>query len=637
MSTLGRITRSGALAHAPSLVAPFVVVALAAALVSVTGVLVESGLRSDDGGMVVAVASSFAGTALVLVIFVVTATVQLALRQRHRDLALMRAVGATAAQMRALVAREVTLVTVTAAPLGALAGLYAAPLLTPSLVAAGVADPGLTLHFSPAPVVAAVLVLLPVTLLAARLATRATLRQAPTTAVAQSLVEPLDIGRTRKLSAAVVAGLGLVTAFSPVVVPGTLGAATSAVSAFLLIGAVALAGPALVAWVLERTGTAHGTPAVRLALANTRGFSRRLTTVVVPLALALGVGTVQASTDDALAKAAGAQLRAGLAADLVVTGADVGDQVAELSSLAGVDDVVALSRVPAKVRTDDESQWLGALGWEPVAMLALPPEGTRGMLDPSVVEGDLAALAEPGTIAISRDAQFDTGKGIGEEIAVDWGTGTPVGAKVVAIHERGLGFGDYLVAQDSAAAHGVDVRPDTLLLGTDDATAVRDHLAGPGFAGLDLVVQDEAGHVQQMTIAAEGATRLSSVLLLALLLFVGVAAANALVLSTAGRAGELLLLRRTGATRRQLLAMAGVESLVTGGVAWLVGTATVVPAAVGVTSGLLGWAAPAVAWTTYGWLSLTVLLIPLLTVVPVVARGLLAHRVPVLGAAGRLS
>lgn len=625
MSALGRIARSGALAHAPSLVAPFVVVALAGVLVSVTGVLVESGLRSDDGGMVVAVASSFAGTALLLVVFVVSATVQIALRQRHRDLALMRAVGATASQMRALVAREVTLVSVVAAPLGGVAGLYAAGLLTPSLVAAGVADPGFELRLSLVPAVTAVLVLLPITLLAARLATRPTLRTAPTTAVAQSLVEPVGIGRSRRVSAQVVAGVGLVSAFSPLVVPGALGAATSAISAFLLIGAVALAGPALVAWVLERTGTAHGSPSVRLALANTRGFSRRLTTVVVPLALALGVGTVQASTDDALKRASAAQLSAGLDVDLVVTGPAAGNHLAELSSVTGVDDAAAVASVVVKVRTDDESEWLGSLGWEPVSMFALPAEGMDGMLDPSVVEGDLAALAEPDTIAISKDARLDTGKGIGEEITLDWGTGTPVRAKVVAIHERGLGFGDYLVGQGSAAARDVDVRPDLLLLRTDDAPAVRDRAADLGLATLD-----EAGLVEQMTTAAQDTTRLSSVLLLALLLFVGVAAANALVLSTAGRADELLLLRRTGATRRQLLAMAGVEAWVTGIVAWLVGTATVVPAVVGVTSGLLGWVAPAVAWTTYGWLSLVVLAIPLLTVVPVVARSLVARRVPVL-------
>lgn len=624
MSALGRLARSGARAHAASLAAPFVVVALAAALVAATGALVESGLRSDDGGLVIAVAASFSGTALALVVFVVTATVQLALRQRHRDFALLRAVGATSTQGRGLIAREVTLVTVTAAPVGAVAGLLAAPLLTPHLVGAGITAPGFALTLSPAPVVAAVLVLLPITLLAARLAARATLRTPPTTAVAQSLVEPSGIGRVRLVSALLVASIGLATAFSPLVVPGALGAATAAVSAFLLIGAAALAGPALVAATLDRLGTRRGGPATRLALANTRGFSRRLTTVVVPLALALGVGTVQASTDDALVRASAEQLRAGLAADLVVTGEGLDAHLSELTSTQGVNVAVPLASVPVQVRTDDDSERLGALGWEATQVLAVPGDGLRGTLDLQVVDGDVTTLAQPDTIAISRDARLATGKGLGEEIALRWDGGEPVMATVVAIHDRGLGFGDYLVGQPTAATHGVDVRPDTVLLRTDDPTAAR-----ATARELGLGVRSVAAHVEATTAAAAGATTLSSVLLLALMVFVGVAAANALVLSTAGRRSELLLLRRTGATRRQLLAMAGVEALVTAGVAWAVGTATILPAILGVSGGLLGLAVPMVAWSTYGWLSLTVLLIPLCTVVPVVVRMLVGQRVPV--------
>lgn len=95
-----------------------------------------------------------------------------------------------------------------------------------------------------------------------------------------------------------------------------------------------------------------------------------------------------------------------------------------------------------------------------------------------------------------------------------------------------------------------------------------------------------------------------------------IAAANALVLTTAGRRGEFQLLWRAGAARRQLLAMASVEALLIGGIAWLVGTAAVIPAVLGVSGGLLGFAVPPVDLTTYAVLSGVTLLIPLLTVVP---------------------
>ncbi|NPC96682.1 FtsX-like permease family protein [Nocardioides sp. zg-DK7169] len=627
-----RLARSGALAHLPGLVAPFLVVALAGVLVSGTGVLVESGLRSPgDAGFLVALALSFSGTALLLVVFVIAATVSLALRQRERDFALLRAVGATRGQVRGLVAREIGLVAGIAAPLGAVVGLVAVRRLTPALTGAGMVDPGFEMTLSPWPVLAATLFLLPVAHLAARLATRGTLRTSPTAAVARSTVEPAGIGRVRRTAAVAVAVAGLGSAFSPLVVPGTIGVATAAVSAFLLVGAAALGGPVLVGWLLDRTGR-RGGPATRLALANTRGFSRRLTTVVVPLALALGVGTVQATIDDTVATAGAAQLADGLHADLVVTGEGSSIDEGALDTLAavpGVDTAVPLAAVPAQVRTDDESGWLGALGWEPLQVRALPAQGVDGTLDPDVVEGDLAALSGPeglDTVAVSRDARLDTGKGVGERIAIRWDGADLAWATVVAVYDRGLGFGDYLVGSDTPAAHGAAVPTDTVLLRTDDASAAS--ALTDAATGLGLTASGEEEYVASAMAAGDSARDLSAVMLLLLLVFVGVAAANALVLATAGRREELVLLWRTGATRRQLLAMAAVEALVTGAVAWLIGTLTIVPAVLGVSAGLLGPAVPALALTTYAVLSATVFLIPLLTVVPVVARSAAGPRRP---------
>lgn len=615
-----RLARSGATAHLPGLVGPFIVVALAASLISGTGVLIESGVRSGGAGFLILLALSFTGTAMMLIVFVVSATVSLALRRRQRDFALLRAVGATRGQIRGLVAREVSLVVGVAAPLGALAGLVAVRPLAPILVEAEMVGPDFRMTFSPLPMVAAVLVLLPVVWLAARLATRQTLRAAPTTAVTQSVVEPVGIGRVRRISALVLVVTGLFAALSPLFMPGTLGSAMAASSAFVLVGAAAAGGPVLVAWLLDRAARLRGGPATRLALANTRGFSRRLTTVVVPLALALGVGTVQAATDDTLAAAGERQLAAGLDADLIVTG-DLDDERRDaLAALPGVDAAVPLTTVSARVLTDEDAESLGPLGWEPIQVRGLPAGDLGGMLDPGVREGDLAALDTPGTVAISRDARFDTGKGIGEKIAFRWEGDERAWATVVAVYDRGLGFGDYLVGQSTLADDGAEVGADTVLLRTD----------GPGVASavadLGLTATDEASYVASVTASGDAARDLSALLLLLLVVFVVVAAANALVLSTAGRRDELVLLWRTGATRRQLVAMAGVEALIIGVLAWLIGTATVIPAILGVSGGLLGLAVPPVDLLGYGVLSLAVLLVPLMTVVPVVTRAALARR-----------
>jgi putative ABC transport system permease protein len=617
------LARSGTRAHLPALVGTFVVLALAGALLSGTGMLLETGLAGDgaaEAGLLIALASSFAGIAIILVVLVVAATVSLALRQRQRDFALLRAVGATRAQVRRLVGLEVTLVSLVAVPVGAVPGLFAVRLLTPLLVEGQVVGTELTLAASPLPVLAATAVLLPVAYLAARLATRETLRTPPTTAVRQSVVEPAGIGPVRRGAALALAVGGLLSAFSPLVVPGTIGSAAAATSAFLLIGAAALAGPLLVAWVLGATHRLPGGPATRLALANTRGFSRRLTTAVVPLALVLAVGTVQSTVDDTVAEAATRQLADGLRADLVVTSSD-GDaplddaRLAELANLPGVGRVTPLATVAARVRTDDELGSWEALSWESTAVRTLPAGGVGEVLDPGVVEGDLADLDRPDTVAISRDAALETGRGVGETLRVRWGSGDGTPAEVVAVYDRGLGFGDYLAGQDTPAAHGVDVQADTVLLRTDHAATTAREVAALG-----LHASDEPAYVAAAAAAGDADRALSTVLLLTLLVFVGVAAANTLVLTTAGRRAELTLLRRTGATARQLVAMAGVEALVAGVAACAIGLVAVTPAVLGVGFGLLGPTLPPIDLGTLAALVAVVLLVPVLTVVPVVAR-----------------
>lgn len=617
-SPMWNLARSGARAHRAALSGTALVLAAAGAVVSMVGVLWESGLRTGTGELT-ALASSFAGTALVVVVIVVAATVTLTLRGRRRELALMRTVGATSRQVRQLVSREVLLVALVAVPLGAAPGLLLARPLQPLLRDAGVVPIGGGLTLSPLPVLAAVAVLLPVALLAGRLATRETLRTAPTDAVRTSVVESPTIGRTRRLMAAVTAVAGLAAAFTPLFVPGTIGGATAATSAFLLIGAAALAGPLLVGWAFgstARLGGDRGSVARRLALVNLRGFSRRLTAVIVPLALALATGTIQTSVDRAISEAAHDQLGAAVGADLVATGAVLSEsELARLTSAPGVTGVVPIADVPVEVRTDEEDL-PDSLVWESTSLRAIPPDAPAATFDPDVTAGSLAGLAEAGTVAVSSDTAFELGLGVGDSVALRYAD-EEHRTRVVAVFSRGLGVGALLTGPQTVADLGAEAVSGTLLVETDGAgtaaaaTALRE-------AGLAVATADD--YVAASTSSDAAGQRLSSVLLLLLLLFVGLGAANALVLTTAGRRSELALLHRTGTTRRQLLAMTATESLLTALAAWAIGTLAVVPAVLGVTFGLLGPAVPVVDLATYGLLTGAVLVIAVGTTMATAVR-----------------
>ncbi|MCG2800575.1 MAG: ABC transporter permease, partial [Cellulomonas sp.] len=466
MSAMGSLAISGVRAHRSAYAGAGLVLAVAAAVVAVTGVLLVAGAQAQatgdvlSGGLLIAVASSFSGTALLVVVMVVASTVSLALRGRRREFALLRAVGTTSQQVRRLVTLEVAMVALVAAPPGAVAGMVGTRLLDPLLVRAGIAEPGFRSPLSAVAVAGAVALVLVTAVPVGRLAAREAARISPTDALRASAVEPRALGSGRRISAQVLAALGLMSAFTPLVVPGTLGSASAAISAFLLVGAGALAGPAVVGWVFDRIGRLSAGPATTLAVRNLRGFSRRLTTVVVPLALVVANATIQTSVDHTVRTAAGDQLRAAIGADLVVTapggpaegssggspGRGLGpDVVAAAAGLPGVASVAPLATVPAQVRTDnDPDQPFGdALAWEGVGLRVVPDGGGAGLLDPGVTTGSLAGLAEPGAIAISTDAAFEIGRGLGDTVALRLGA-DPVEATVVAVYSRGLGVGDYL-------------------------------------------------------------------------------------------------------------------------------------------------------------------------------------------------
>lgn len=625
MNAIQNLALAGARAHRSSLTGTLLVLTLASGLLSATGVLVESGIRSAAGnadgvaagGGLSLLASSFAGTAIVIVALVVSATLTLALRQRRHEFALLGAIGATRPQVRALIRNEVAVVTLVAVALGSVPGLLLPRLLVPLLVDAGVVAADFEPTLTPLPILAAALFLVPTALMGARLAARETLRAPTTTALRESTVEPREVGRVRRVSAVVLAVAGLAVAFTPLFVPGTIGAATAASSSYLLLGAAALAGPLLIQWTFAHTARLRGRrPSARLASANIQGFARRLTAVVIPLALAVSLGTVQSGVDRAVSTAASEQYGDSVRADEVVTSASPlsADQVSRLSALDGVARTAPMATVAARVRTDSEDiAMLEGLSWEATQLLVLPADVAPQLFDPGVVDGSLSGLETPDTVAVSTDLAFEIGVGVGDSITLRFDEDGDQRVKVVAEYDRGLGIGDFIVGPETIDAQGVEAPASAALLGLDpatgtDAAATREAVAaGVASMGLQLVGHEE--FVRAATTPQAAGQRLSLVVTMLLLLFVGLGAANALVLTTRGRREELRLLQRIGATRRQLVAMATRESFVTGGAAWLIGSLVAAPGVLGVSFGLLGAGLPPVSLAMYATLSAGVLLV----------------------------
>jgi putative ABC transport system permease protein len=285
------------------------------------------------------------------------------------------------------------------------------------------------------------------------------------------------------------------------------------------------------------------------------------------------------------------QLRDGLGSDLVITSADgvTADQLAEIASAPGVDSLVASSAVPADVLTRDLD---GSATWEASGVTALTGS-PAGLIDAAVTSGSLEDLSEPGGIAVSDGSSFGTGIRLGDTVSLRFGD-APLEATIVAVYERGLGFGDYIVDGRSLPTATPTVVADTVFV----------QGAGVDLPGSQTMTVDE--YVDETAAGAASSQQLGTVLLFVLIFFIAVAAANILVMLTGARRSEFALLRRIGATRGQLNSMIGIESMFVALAALVIGTASVLPALLGVAYGILGDFSPAIDWAVYGGLTAAV-------------------------------
>lgn len=603
--------RSVVVVNRSSLAGTAMILALSAALLTATVSWLDAGLRDENLLMLVTLASSFAGTIVLITVFIVANVFSAALRPRRREFALMRAVGATPAQVRATVTAEAIVLLLVAAPIGAAIGSVLAPLLTPILISGGVAPTRFDLPFSPMSLLVTVAVLAPTGVLAARLTMRAAAQVSPTTAVKDSVIDQTEISRGRLLTAAGIALAGLLAAGTSFLSPGTIGAAGGASSAILLIIAAALAGPALVRWAALRgaalMGTSQGAGRT-LAFANARGYSRRLSAAIVPLALLVALGTVQSGADTAVTTATADELRDGIRTDLIALSPAgiTSEQAAAVAELPGVKAVTATEHLTASVRTDppDDMPVMDRLAWEPTSLLTITPGDP--LIDPAVRSGSLGNLDDGDTIAVSRDALLFTGKGLGDTIDVRVEGQQEQSKTIVAVYDRGMGFGDFIIGTTNTEF-------DTLFI--DDADERRAATLN-ALTGLGLTAADKAGYVRVSTSDSVDEQKLSLILLLALLGFIAIAAANTLATSMGGRRSEFALLVRLGATRAQLTGMVAREVAFIAGVALAVGLLSALPALIGIGQGLLGTPLPTFdAPIVFGLIAATIL-ITIVSVLP---------------------
>jgi putative ABC transport system permease protein len=539
-------------------------------------------------------ASSFGGAMLMIVLAVVASTLGLAIQQRRREFALLRAIAATPRQVYRLITAEATLVSLVAATLGVLPGIALSLVLRTGLVDLGVLPDAFRFAIGPLPPLAAVAGCVLTAALAGLIAGRRAARVSPVAALGEAAVEPPRLGRVRMISGWLLIPLGLAGGLVlPFMAGGTSALGGAAGSALVLVIAVALLGPRLLtgtAELLGRVGLGR-TVSGFLAQANTFANSRRLATAATPLIMGVALASVQIFSVTTTAEAAQRQAETGVLADHVLVAQDgIAPGVADtLRHLPGVT-ATPVARTNVLITYDE----LGDATTESYSAQGITTDGLGKVLDLGVVDGDLSGLSGD-TVAVSRLAAGTFGVHVGENLTMNLGDGIAHTAQVVAIYRNGLGFGDLTLPNDVVVAHTTNRLADEILVSGADLGTLHAALA----AHPEVRIADRTTYTAGRDTALAGQSNVNLLISLVVLGFIAIAVVNILVLATAARVREFALLRLVGAKPRQVRSMMRGEAGIVVVASIVLGTLAALPPLIGISVSLTGTALPAVPPLAY--------------------------------------
>lgn len=345
-----------------------------------------------------------------------------------------------------------------------------------------------------------------------------------------------------------------------------------------------------------------------LATDNARANTKRPAAAVTPLTLLIGMACTVFFVQTTMGAAATAQARAGSKADWVVGSAGPGVPAQAADRLRRVPGVTAVTEV---VRTSVR------VGLEKYAAQGVSTAGLTHTLDPGVSAGSLDGFGAR-SVALSEVAADGLGKKPGDRLELTLGDGTEAELTVVAVYERGLGFGDLTMSHELVSRHVDNPLASSLLVRTDgDGEPGRAALqkalgavAGVGVLDRDQV-EDLRAEVQQSN------AEVNYVAMGLITDFTAIAVVNTLAMSVSDRAREFALLRLVGTTRRQVMGMLRIEAALVVLVSAVLGTGIAYAVLTAFSIGMTGSASPSFdGWMYAGVLGFDTLLAALATLVP---------------------
>jgi putative ABC transport system permease protein len=522
--------------------------------------------------------------ALLIGSFLIANTFRMLVGQRIRELALLRAIGATRGQVARSMMAEAAVTGAIGALVGVTLGVGAGSLLVSITAGLMPGLPPMSATITPTPIVAGLVAGIVVAVIAGRGAARRALGVPPVAAMRAVSMPDMPSPRLRLVGGAL-AGVGAVGLITVGVAHGTAPVLIGGAAAVIL--ATGLLFPFIAHPVLAGLSRPVARAGISGALARhqTLAAPRRTGATAAALAVTLGLVTLLVVFNASLGAATPTLLAERQRAEFAVRSTA---REGLHDALFGVTD--ALDRVPAvafaRVVTYGEARISDPADDETrprtAAMYIVDPTAVAELFDARDTAGTVGSVDE-GEIAVRRGVAAANGWHLGDGLRVTFPDGATTQLTVSALFTGTIGT-DWIVAPETAEAHLVTAYREAFVrlgsgVSVDDARSALEHVVS---REPSVTLLSRADQVAQMRDANESSLGILTALF-SLSLVIGVlGVVNTLSLAVVERKRELGLLRAVGATRAQMRSIIRWEAMVT----------SMLGAVIGATLGLvLAWIA----------------------------------------------
>jgi len=491
----------------------------------------------------------------VIAMFIVASTLGLAVQLRRRQIALLRAVGATPRQLRRLVLRQTLLVAIPAACLGLLPTQAAGRQLLSAMADHGLVTGDLIYHqnFIPTLIGAVIAVFTGVT--AALVASRGAIRVPAVEALGSDDTPQRWMSWPRLvLGLLTLAGAIALSVITALVFNGQIAASTAGPSAMAWVLTMALLGPALlIRPLLSVLGRVAATLAPRtghLAMLTIQGRGPRTAALVAPVMLATGLATAllymqttqQAATEQAYAQ----NLQANLVISSPAGGLPLGlaAQVSRLPDVTAASPLVTSNGFVVSPGAQDDGNP------NSTPLLGLDGAAASRVANYQVTSGSLARLSGD-TIAIPA-SWAKSGQEVGDTLMLRFGDNTATRLRIVALFTARRGYPVLLLPAALLAPHTTSGLAEQVLVSTAPDTDLNSLEHTLSRMAPDIQVSSRSEALAAFSAQDQSTAWIYYMILAAVVAYATVYLISSTVAATSRRRPQLHMLRQIGASGSQV-------------------------------------------------------------------------------------